>query len=125
MKVKRHPIRAFIGGLVLGLGISVLLTTYAKVAFGRPNFVILPLVVAVVCLLLALFMPARGPRDTTAQPAPAPAPAPVGARAAAVDEPVVDEPVAEPVVAPDAEPTVAEPEPPLVDPEAEPPADQP
>ena len=119
MKVKRRPIRGLIGGLILGLGISVLLVTYAKVAFGRPNFLILPIVVGVVCLLLALFMPARGPRDTTAKSAPAPAPAPVGAPAAAVDEPVVDEPV----VAPDAEPTVAEPEPPLVDPEAEPPAD--
>ena len=60
MKVKRHPIRAFLGGLLLGLGISILLVTYAKIAFGRPTFIILTVAVAVVSLLLALFIPPRG-----------------------------------------------------------------
>ena len=78
MKVKRHPIRAFIGGLLLGLGISILLVTYAKIAFGRPTFIILTLAVAVVSLLLALFVPARGPRDDAppADPTPRPTPDP-------------------------------------------------
>jgi hypothetical protein len=60
MKVKRHPIRALIGGLLLGLGVSIMLVSYAKIAFGRPTFIILTVAVAVVSLLLALFIPPRG-----------------------------------------------------------------
>jgi hypothetical protein len=57
--VKRHPFRAFFGGLLLGLGVALLLVVYAKVALGRPVFWVLIGALAVVSTLLALFAPPR------------------------------------------------------------------
>ena len=57
--VKRHPFRAFFGGLLLGLGVATLLVVYAKVPFGKPVFFVLIGALAVVSTLLALFAPPR------------------------------------------------------------------
>jgi hypothetical protein len=75
--VKRHPIRGFLGGVMLGLGVSLLLATYAKIVFGRPTFLILWGAIAVVSLLLCLFAPARGgggapPPAAPSEPPPEP-----------------------------------------------------
>lgn len=44
---QRHIVRGLLGGLLLGLGIALLLFTYAKIAVGTLAF---PLVVLVVLL---------------------------------------------------------------------------
>jgi hypothetical protein len=56
-EVKRHPIRGLLGGLVLGIGVSLLLFSYAKVAFGSSIFLILIGAVMLVGLVFPLVVP--------------------------------------------------------------------
>ncbi len=57
---KRHPVRGVIGGILLGLGVTILLLSYAKAPFGDAT-IWLPLVVFVVVgLVVSLAVPARG-----------------------------------------------------------------
>jgi hypothetical protein len=58
----RHPVRGAFAGLLLGLGIAVLLVTYAKIAFGTLAVPLVILIGLVVGLLVGLFAPSRGPR---------------------------------------------------------------
>jgi hypothetical protein len=61
---RRRPVLTTFGGLFLGLGIALLLFTYAKIAFGTMAFPLVILIGIVVGLLLGLFAPARRSRRT-------------------------------------------------------------
>ena len=51
---KRHIVRGLLGGLLLGLGVAVLLFTYAKVAVGTLAFPLVVLVGVVVGLVIGV-----------------------------------------------------------------------
>jgi uncharacterized membrane protein SpoIIM required for sporulation len=54
---KRHPIRGFFGGLIFGLGVSILLITTAVLLFGK----LTPLIVLVAGIALGLVVGIVGP----------------------------------------------------------------
>ena len=58
----RHPVRGAVAGLLLGLGIALLLFSYAKIAVGTLAVPLVVLIGLVVGLLVGLFAPSRGPR---------------------------------------------------------------
>lgn len=59
-RIRRRPILGFFSGLLLGLGVAVLLFTYAKIALGTLTpFVIIGLG-ALLGLLWSIIGPARG-----------------------------------------------------------------
>jgi hypothetical protein len=59
-KVKRHPIRGFLWGLVAGIGLSLILIDQAVVAIGTNGPMVVVLVMAVLGVLWSFFAPARG-----------------------------------------------------------------
>jgi predicted lipid-binding transport protein (Tim44 family) len=81
-RIRRHPIKGLIGGLLLGLGAAIMLVIYRVIAFGTNTPVVVVVVGVVVGLALSLFAPPRGRKRATAASAeaamstPAAAPAP-------------------------------------------------
>jgi len=73
VRVRRHPIRGAIAGLLLGFGMAGLLMTFSVIALGT----LTPLVVVVCCVVfgvvLAYVLPPRG-RASATGPAVAPTP---------------------------------------------------
>jgi hypothetical protein len=68
----RRPISGLLGGLLLGLGVALLLFSYAKIAMGTlavPLVVVLGMVAG---LLWGLFRPTRRARATMMGPPPQP-----------------------------------------------------
>jgi len=59
---RRHPGRGIFAGLLLGLGLALLLFTYAKIAIGTLAFPLVILAGIVVGLLIGILAPARGGR---------------------------------------------------------------
>jgi hypothetical protein len=51
---KRHIVRGLLGGLLLGLGVAVLLFTYAKVAIGTLAFPFVVLIGVVAGLVIGI-----------------------------------------------------------------------
>ena len=67
MKRKRHPIRGFFAGVLVGLGVAILLLIYGKLttSSGWPALAIVG-AFAVIGILAGLFGPTRGRRSATA-----------------------------------------------------------
>jgi hypothetical protein len=64
--MKRHPIRGFIFGLLLGLGVAMVLISYSIIPLGIATPWVVIAAGAIVGLLLGLFGPPRGrPKPTT------------------------------------------------------------
>jgi len=60
----RHPGRGLLAGLLFGLGLALLLFTYAKIAIGTLAFPLVILAGIVIGLLVGILAPARGGRRT-------------------------------------------------------------
>ena len=58
----RHPVRGLFAGLLLGLGLALLLFTYAKIAIGTLAFPLVIVAGIVVGLLVGILAPPRGGR---------------------------------------------------------------
>lgn len=58
----RRPIRGFIWGLVLGLGVTGLLMVFSIIELSIPNLIIYTAVVAVLGVLWGLFAPPKKPK---------------------------------------------------------------
>ena len=67
MRRKRHPIRGFFAGSLIGLGVAILLLIYGKLTTqsGWPALAIVG-AVAVLGVLAGLFGPTRGRRSASA-----------------------------------------------------------
>ena len=67
MNRKRHPIRGFFAGLLVGLGVSIMLLIYGKVT-TESAWPVLAITggFVVVGVLVGLFGPTRGRRSTSA-----------------------------------------------------------
>ena len=67
MNRKRHPIRGFFAGLLLGLGVSIMLLIYGKVTTeqGWPVLAVIG-AFCVLGVLVGLFGPTRGRRNASA-----------------------------------------------------------
>lgn len=59
MTLRRHPIRGFLGGLFIGLGLGILVVIYGAAPLGAATIVVLPLLFAAVGLAAAWVLPAR------------------------------------------------------------------
>jgi hypothetical protein len=57
--LKRHPIRGFVWGLVLGLGVALILVNFAVIALGTLTPWVITLAFAVLGVLWGLFAPAK------------------------------------------------------------------
>ena len=57
---KRHPIRGFFGGLLMGLGLAFLLISFSVIALGT----LTPIVIVVVFLVLGVVVGAAAPART-------------------------------------------------------------
>jgi len=60
MKTRRHPVLGFFAGLFLGIGIALLLFVFGIIPMTVMWLVILTLGVAVLGVVLAYVVPARG-----------------------------------------------------------------
>lgn len=56
---RRHPVRGFFGGLLVGLGLALLLLSYSVVPFGGATPWVMIGVLTVLGLLWGLFGPRR------------------------------------------------------------------
>ena len=57
--IRRHPIRGLIGGLLIGLGLSILLVIYGAAPLGSWTVIVLILLFAVIGTAAAWLLPAR------------------------------------------------------------------
>ena len=74
---KRHPIRGFVGGLFVGLGIALLLVLYGKIAFGTLTPYVIILAGVALGVVWAFVAPVRRRRSDDADlPASLPRAAP-------------------------------------------------
>lgn len=109
---KRHPIRGFLYGILLGLGLMLLVVGQGIAALGTwPPFIVL-LAGIVIGTLWGTFGPAKGPKGPPPagatvvddEPTPEPEPVAVGAEAAAGDAVVGDAVVDDDMTAPEGAP---------------------
>ena len=89
---KRHPIRGFLYGILLGLGLMLLVVGQGIAALGTyPPFIVL-IVGIVAGTLWGMYGPAKGPKGpppagaTVVDDAPAPEPEPAAVAATVADE---------------------------------------
>lgn len=59
MILMRHPVRGFLGGLFIGLGLGILVVIYGAAPLGAATIVVLPILFAAVGLAAAWVLPAR------------------------------------------------------------------
>lgn len=57
--IRRHPFRGFLGGLMIGLGLAILLVIYGAAPLGSATVVILVLGFAAIGTAAAWFLPRR------------------------------------------------------------------
>ncbi len=57
--IRRHPIRGFFGGLLIGLGLSVLLVIYGVAPLGQATVLVVLLLFAALGVAAAWLLPAR------------------------------------------------------------------
>jgi hypothetical protein len=57
--IRRHPIRGLIGGLLIGLGLSILLVIYGAAPLGSWTVIVIVLLFAVIGTAAAWLLPAR------------------------------------------------------------------
>jgi hypothetical protein len=57
--IRRHPLRGLFGGLLLGLGLSLILVMLAVPVFGQWTVIVFTLGLAVIGVILAYVLPAR------------------------------------------------------------------
>ncbi len=57
--IRRHPIRGFFAGLLIGLGISILLVIYGLAPLGQATVLVVLLLCAVLGVAVAWFLPPR------------------------------------------------------------------
>jgi hypothetical protein len=57
--IRRHPIRGLLGGVLIGLGLSILLVIYGAAPLGRWTVIVLVLLFAVIGTAAAWLLPAR------------------------------------------------------------------
>lgn len=57
--IRRHPIRGFFGGLLIGLGLSILLVIYGVAPLGQATVLVVLLVFAALGVAAAWFLPPR------------------------------------------------------------------
>ena len=62
-KLKRHPIRGALFGLLLGIGTAALLIMYAVIALGTLTPIVVIVLGVVVGVLWGMFGPAKGSRE--------------------------------------------------------------
>ncbi len=60
--IRRHPIRGLIGGLLIGLGLSILLVIYGAAPLGSWTVIVIILLFAVIGTAAAWLLPARSSR---------------------------------------------------------------
>lgn len=87
-KLKRHPIRGALWGLMMGLGVALILINFAVIALGTWMPWIVVGVFIVLGVLWGLFAPAKKPK---AEPAPATLPVDESEPAAPAEEPAADD----------------------------------
>jgi hypothetical protein len=136
---RRHPIQGFLGGLLVGIAVSMLLFLYGKIAFGTLTPYLIVLVGVVLGVVWVYVAPTRRRRsradedwdweDARGEPGeqdergdgdePPPAAAVVAMAAPEPEPATTPEPEAEPQPAATPEPELAPPPPPEPEPEAE------
>lgn len=57
--IRRHPIRGFFGGLLIGLGLSILLVIYGVAPLGQATVLVMLLVFGALGVAAAWLLPAR------------------------------------------------------------------
>lgn len=57
--MRRHPIRGFFGGLLIGLGVSILLVIYGLAPLGQATVLVVLLLFAALGAAVAWFLPPR------------------------------------------------------------------
>lgn len=57
--IRRHPIRGFLGGLLVGIGLSLLLVIYGTAPLGAATVLVVVLLFAVIGTGAAWFLPTR------------------------------------------------------------------
>lgn len=69
--IRRHPLRGLLGGLLIGIGLSILLVIYGAAPLGAWTVIALILLFAVIGVAAAWLLPARSRPvvATTAAPA--------------------------------------------------------
>jgi len=57
--IRRHPIRGLLGGLLVGLGLSILLVIYGTAPLGPATVLVVVLLFAAIGAAAAWFLPVR------------------------------------------------------------------
>lgn len=57
--IRRHPIRGLLGGLLVGLGLSILLVIYGTAPMGPATVLVVVLLFAAIGAAAAWFLPVR------------------------------------------------------------------
>lgn len=69
--IRRHPIRGLLGGLLIGIGLSILLVIYGAAPLGAWTVIAVVLLFAVIGVAAAWLLPARSRPVVAAETAPA------------------------------------------------------
>jgi membrane protein YdbS with pleckstrin-like domain len=69
--IRRHPLRGLLGGLLIGIGLSILLVIYGAAPLGAWTVIALVVLFMVIGVAAAWLLPARSRRAVVAETAPA------------------------------------------------------
>ena len=69
--IRRHPLRGLLGGLLIGIGLSILLVIYGAAPLGAWTVIALILLFAVIGVAAAWLLPARSRPVVATTTAPA------------------------------------------------------